>query len=156
MKDYGVILTENHADVVFEPGKERDVKAHLWYNFQKDILPNIDTDYLLEKLAIKDSVRVLKVIDEWNDFYPDYYPIIKFEKIIVIEDLRFGVLPSDHSHGRIIMGGQVLRYPYQVGVHCGAGYPWIRLWTLAKPMVKPLMDALQLTEKQAQQFIDQW
>lgn len=156
MKDYGVILSENRADVVFEPGKECEIKAHLWYNFEKDILPNIDTSYLFEKLAIKDGKRALKIIEDWNELYPDYYPKSSFERIIKIDDLKFGILPSDHTHGRIVMGSQVLRYPNQIEIHCGRGYPWIRLWTLAKPMKQPLMGAFQLTEDQALEFIEQW
>jgi hypothetical protein len=158
MLEYGVILSETHPEVDFQPHHTSPVKSYLWYNFHLDIQPYTFVDYYQEKLGITTETDAAVEISKWNHgLYNGTFPIVLFDKIITIGDLRFGVMHTDDPGKSIVMMNINLRYPYQLNIHAGSGgYRWQYLDPQATPSDQNLKSYFGINKYQRDRFKKQW
>jgi hypothetical protein len=158
MLEYGVILSETHPEVEFQPGRKSPVRSYLWYNLHLDIQPHTFVDYYQEKLAITDGADALLAISKWNDeLYNGTLPIVTFDKIITTGDIIFGVMYTSDPSKSIVLMNVNLRYPYQLDICAGSGgYRWQYLDPRATPSNHELKIIFSLNKYQRNSFKNQW
>ena len=158
MLEYGVILSETHPEVKFQPGHDAPVESYLWYYFHLDIQPHTFVDYYNEKLAITDERDAMVTISKWNqEVYDGTLPIVSFDKIIKIGDLTFGIMHTDAPGKSIVIMNMRIRFPHQLNIRAGSGgYRWQYLDSRSAPTDTELKDYFGLNKYQRDRFRQQW
>jgi hypothetical protein len=158
MADYGVILSETHADVEFAPGHNRPVESYLWYNFRLEIQPHTFVEYYREKLAISNDDEAMMSISEWNDeLHMEAIAVDDFDRVITVGDIKFGILITEDPTKSIVMMDRMVRYPYQKDINAGSGgYPWQYFDPSVAPSDTELKNNFNLNKYQRDRFRNQW
>jgi hypothetical protein len=158
MLEYGVILSETHPEVEFQPGHKVPIESYLWYNFHLDIQPHTFVDYYQEKLGVIDEADAMLSISKWNqEVYDGTLPIVSFDRIITIGDLKFGVMHTDDPSGSIVMMNINMRFPHQLNIQAGSGgYRWQYLDQCSTPSDAELKNYFSLNKYQRDRFKKQW
>ena len=156
-KNYGVILSDHHPDVVFTHQRHaRPIVSYLWYPVELGQIPKTFDVYLREKLAVTDPVEAQAIIQAWN---VQHIPSVNIVKQFKVGKKQFAAIKDPgNSDMLIVLANYSDRPACMETVHAGrGGYIWQRL-----PKAGPISHAeLEFkfclrSNSERQRFIANW